>query len=425
MKKLLAGVAVAALLTVPAAISPNSVSPVTPALAQQANVNVSLFFDRLADHGRWVRHSRHRYVWVPVNVDRNWRPYAHGHWIYTDRYGWYFASDEPFAWAVYHYGRWAYDPAIGWFWVPGTRWAPAWVSWRRSGDHVGWAPLPPEGDGFVVSIEIANPEPPPGYWVFVPVRRFTAPDLITVIVPRQEVTVVFEQTEPIGTVLVQENTIVNTALELEFIQQNVEQEVTVAEVQDVSDPTQAAEAGVVAAFTGEIAVDDSAEPAEAVSAEDVEAPTEGQEELAEEPSDAGEAPAAETPAEEAPAEEAPTEEAPAEEVPAEEVPAEEAPAEEAPAEEAPAEEAPAEEAPAEQAPAEQAPAEEAPAEEAPAEQAPVEEAPAEEAPAEEAPVEEAPAEQAPAEEAPAEQAPAEEAPADEECPAEERAAGNC
>ena len=86
-------------------------------------------------------------------------------------------SDEPFAWAVYHYGRWGYDQDIGWFWVPGTVWAPAWVSWRRSNDVVGWAPLPPEGEGYAVSIEVSSAEPPRGYWHFVPSREFLAPDL--------------------------------------------------------------------------------------------------------------------------------------------------------------------------------------------------------------------------------------------------------
>ena len=28
--------------------------------------------------------------------------------------------------------------------MPGYEWAPAWVSWRQTNDHVGWAPLPPE-----------------------------------------------------------------------------------------------------------------------------------------------------------------------------------------------------------------------------------------------------------------------------------------
>lgn len=412
MKKLLAGVAVAALLTVPAAsISPTSLSPVTPAMAQQASVSVNLFYDRLGDHGRWVRHSRHRYVWVPMNVDPDWRPYSRGRWVYTERYGWYFASDEPFGWAVYHYGRWAYEPRVGWYWVPGTRWAPAWVSWRRSGDHVGWAPLPPEGSGFAVSIEIGNPQPPPGYWVFVPVRRFAAADLATVIVPRNELRVIYDSTEFVGPVVVQQNVVVNNVIDIDFIQQNAEEEVTVTEVQEVSDPAAAAESGdgTVAAFTGELSAEEDSAPAEAVEPDDVDSPTVGQEELADE------APADEAPAEEAPAEEAPAEEAPAEEAPAEEAPAEQAPAEEAPAEEAPAEEAPAEEAPAEQAPAEQPAAEQPPAQEAPAQEAPAEEAPAQEAPAQEAPAEQPAAEQPPAQE---------EAPA-QECTPERREAGEC
>ncbi|MEO8884293.1 MAG: DUF6600 domain-containing protein [Devosia sp.] len=76
------------------------------------------------------------------------------------RRGWYFASDEPFAWAVYHYGRWYDDGDLGWCWVPGNVWAPAWVSWRDSDDYVGWAPLPPENDGFSIGFQGAVQEPP-------------------------------------------------------------------------------------------------------------------------------------------------------------------------------------------------------------------------------------------------------------------------
>src|SRR5690606_29547454 len=158
----------------------------------------------------------HRHVWVPINVDPQWRPYSHGRWVWTDRYGWYFVSDEPYAWAVYHYGRWAFDRDIGWYWVPGTRWAPAWVAWRGGWDHIGWAPLPPEGDGFSVSIEISTAEPPPGYWVFVPVRRFATPDLVSVIVPRDEVVVIYEDTDPLGPVVVQDDVVINTVIELDF-----------------------------------------------------------------------------------------------------------------------------------------------------------------------------------------------------------------
>jgi hypothetical protein len=53
-------------------------------------------------------------------------------------------SEEPFGWATFHYGRWTRLRNIGWIWVPGDEWAPAWVSWRKSNDYIGWAPLPPE-----------------------------------------------------------------------------------------------------------------------------------------------------------------------------------------------------------------------------------------------------------------------------------------
>ena len=67
-------------------------------------------------------------------------------WVYTDRYGWMWASNEPFGWATYHYGRWGFSKRIGWFWVPVSRWAPAWVSWRQPDHYLAWAPLPPSYD---------------------------------------------------------------------------------------------------------------------------------------------------------------------------------------------------------------------------------------------------------------------------------------
>lgn len=106
--------------------------------------DVSYFYDPLERDGRWVDHPRYGLVWMPRSVDRHWRPYSMGHWAYTDDYGWYWVSDEPFGWATYHYGRWYYDERYGWVWVPGTRWAPAWVAWRSSNDYIGWAPLPPD-----------------------------------------------------------------------------------------------------------------------------------------------------------------------------------------------------------------------------------------------------------------------------------------
>jgi hypothetical protein len=54
---------------------------------------------------------------------------------------------EPWGWAPYHYGRWSFAVSIGWFWVPPARgdvyWAPGYVGWVRTGDHVAWVPLAP------------------------------------------------------------------------------------------------------------------------------------------------------------------------------------------------------------------------------------------------------------------------------------------
>jgi len=98
----------------------------------------------LAVHGTWVSVGSHGRCWRPAHVKVGWRPYVHGEWVWTDC-GWYWSSDEPWAWACYHYGAWVHDGSLGWIWVPHTKWAPAWVSWRVGGGYVGWAPLPPSG----------------------------------------------------------------------------------------------------------------------------------------------------------------------------------------------------------------------------------------------------------------------------------------
>jgi hypothetical protein len=101
------------------------------------------FYDQLSSQGNWVQTDDYGYVWQPQESDPDWAPYTEGHWVYTDD-GWTWVSDEDFGWATYHYGRWANIEGTGWVWVPGYRWAPAWVSWRYGGGYAGWAPLPPE-----------------------------------------------------------------------------------------------------------------------------------------------------------------------------------------------------------------------------------------------------------------------------------------
>ena len=103
-----------------------------------------MFYDSLSSYGSWFETPDYGYVWQPVVVrETNWRPYSRGRWVCSDR-GWTWVSEEPFGWATYHYGRWALLRGRGWIWVPGSQWAPSWVSWRENNSHIGWAPLPPE-----------------------------------------------------------------------------------------------------------------------------------------------------------------------------------------------------------------------------------------------------------------------------------------
>ena len=142
--------------------------------AAQESIDIDTFYDELAPYGQWVWHPRFGYVWLPETVSDNWRPYTVGRWTYTDEYGWYWDSYEPFAWAVYHYGRWGYDPDYGWFWVPGDTWAPAWVQWRYSDDYVGWAPIGPGRPGYAYGVPVNYDPPIAESWVFVPPRYMTS-----------------------------------------------------------------------------------------------------------------------------------------------------------------------------------------------------------------------------------------------------------
>ena len=115
-----------------------------PPAASEPVADYGMFYDSLASYGAWFETADFGYVWQPAVVrDSNWRPYSRGRWVCSDR-GWTWVSEEPFGWATYHYGRWSLLRGRGWVWVPGTQWAPCWVSWRQNGSHIGWAPLPPE-----------------------------------------------------------------------------------------------------------------------------------------------------------------------------------------------------------------------------------------------------------------------------------------
>ena len=146
-------------------------------------IDIDYFYDQLGAYGEWVWHPRFGYVWLPDTVSENWRPYTVGHWIYTDEYGWYWDSYEPFAWAVYHYGRWGYDPDYGWFWVPGDTWAPAWVQWRYGDDYVGWAPIGPRRGGYAYGLPLSYEPSVAEAWVFVAPRYLTSRSIYRYALP--------------------------------------------------------------------------------------------------------------------------------------------------------------------------------------------------------------------------------------------------
>jgi hypothetical protein len=164
---------------------------VVPAAAQEGGqhaagrqqVNVDVFYAPLAEHGTWVQHPEYQYVWIPSGLDASWRPYQEGRWLWTDEYGWYWDSAEPFAWATYHYGRWGYEPSYGWFWVPGDTWAPAWVTWRRGEGRTGWAPIAPDGRGYAYGTPRVTDPPVAESWVFVEDRYVGAQDLALHVAP--------------------------------------------------------------------------------------------------------------------------------------------------------------------------------------------------------------------------------------------------
>ena len=266
---ILAGTAFASLAMFTPIGAPVGLSAVSTAQAQ-VSVSFSVFYNDLADHGDWVRY-RDDYVFIPAKVERGWRPYTMGHWIYANDYGWTWASEEPFGWATYHYGRWGYGEDIGWYWVPGTRWAPAWVSWRRSNDHVVWAPLPPRRGGSDLSIEISVGDIPDFYWVAVPTRSFLDIDLRRDIIRNdRDRNRIVQRTEFIGTPRVQNNIVINTVIDIDIIQKETGKKVRRVDVRKSNDPREArATDDQVTVFEGEVKAEANAKPKRVKKVEEV------------------------------------------------------------------------------------------------------------------------------------------------------------
>jgi hypothetical protein len=104
------------------------------------------FQDTLAPYGQWALDPTYGTVWVPdpAQVGADFAPYqTAGQWAVNDGGDWMWQSDYAWGFIPFHYGRWVWAGSY-WGWIPGRRYAPAWVTWRvGDGGYVGWAPLPP------------------------------------------------------------------------------------------------------------------------------------------------------------------------------------------------------------------------------------------------------------------------------------------
>ena len=194
--------------------------------------NYDVFYDRLSSDGEWFYDDNYGYVFQPqVAADSSdWRPYADGHWVWTDR-GWFWSSDEDFGWACYHYGGWIRFAGAGWVWVPGSDWAPAWVSWRQSDDYAGWAPLPPESSvGITDSFHVSDWSDSyfgvgPAAYVFIRWGDWFRPSYHGYFAPPDRNIVFFNETRNITNVHYENNVINNFGPEVASIERRTGQQV--------------------------------------------------------------------------------------------------------------------------------------------------------------------------------------------------------
>jgi len=184
----------------------------------QAQAQAGIFYSSLSPYGEWVE-SDYGYGWRPLQVAHGWRPYLYGRWVWTD-YGWYWVSSEPFGWATFHYGRWDYDDYYGWIWIPDNVWGPAWVEWRYDDDYIGWAPLSSYAS-FSLNIGISYRDrwvSPVHYWNFVPCRNFTSARIYENVQPVERAQRIFGSTRSAGTIMAENNRIVNHGVDVNFIE---------------------------------------------------------------------------------------------------------------------------------------------------------------------------------------------------------------
>jgi hypothetical protein len=142
--------------------------------AQYLPADLRYYGSTMDQYGSWDYLPEYGQVWYPT-VDAAWHPYYNGSWSFGASLGWFWVGYDRWAWPTHHYGRWGLR-GNRWFWVPGYRYAPAWVSWAYSPGYVSWCPL--GYNGYPV-VGVASVSYWRG-WSVVPAHRF-APNFV---VPR-------------------------------------------------------------------------------------------------------------------------------------------------------------------------------------------------------------------------------------------------
>ncbi len=97
------------------------------------------FDDALAGYGVWSEDPTYGAIWTPS--DATFVPYAtSGRFADLGDVVW--LSELPWGAATLHHGRWVRHEGR-WRWVPGMKYAGAWVTWSHDGDTTAWSPAPP------------------------------------------------------------------------------------------------------------------------------------------------------------------------------------------------------------------------------------------------------------------------------------------
>lgn len=185
----------------------------------QARVNIDLFYSSLAPYGVWFEYRDYGLCWRPTVVGPGWRPYTHGHWVWTE-YGWTWVSHYVWGWAPFHYGRWLYDDYYGWIWVPDDVWGPAWVEWRISDTYIGWAPLPPTARVNVgVGISVGSYSIPHFWWSFTTWDHFIGPRIV--LLPVRRNVVILRETRSVDGVRYRDRRIYNEGPAVDLVERRV------------------------------------------------------------------------------------------------------------------------------------------------------------------------------------------------------------